>query len=167
MRPVLGILLAAASLGAADPVFHHSVTLVSVPASVFDRKTHAVIRDLKISDFVLQDGGDAREIVDVDADAAPLDLVLLLDVSGTMREALASVADRAREALAVLGSDDRAAVMCFGKRTRVTEELTGEFDAAADGVRRAFAAQVGLDTDINQAVWTASDYLHRNGTPGR
>ncbi|HEY1341561.1 MAG TPA: VWA domain-containing protein [Bryobacteraceae bacterium] len=167
MRPLLGIILTAACLGAADPTFRHSVTLVSVPVSVFDRKTHAAIPDLRITDFVLADNGQPRDIVDLDADAAPLDLVLLLDVSGTMRAALASVADRAADALGVLGREDRAAVMCFGKRAQVTEELTGDFDEAASGVRRAFAAQVGLDTDINQAVWAAADYLHRNGGPGR
>jgi hypothetical protein len=84
-----------------------------------------------------------------------------------MREALASLAVAAGDALAALGTGDRAAVMCFGSRNAVTQEWTTDFGAAAEGVRRAFAVRVGLDTDINQAVWAAADYVRRTGGTAR
>ncbi len=148
-------------MAADGPAFRSDVTLVNVPASVYDRKTGAAIRDLQASDFVIYDNGDPRPIAYFDDDSGPLDLVLLLDVSGTMREVIPELAERATEALAYLQPDDRAAVMAFGKRNTIVQPLTGDFAEVVEGIRAVPSVRVGLDTDINQAIWAAADYLHR------
>lgn len=76
-----------------------------------------------------------------------------------MRELLPQVADRATAALSVLQPDDRAAVMAFTKTTALTQPLTADFGAVAQGIRAAMSLRIGLDTDINQALWSAADYL--------
>ncbi|HJT88804.1 MAG TPA: VWA domain-containing protein [Bryobacteraceae bacterium] len=160
--------LSAALLAAAEsPVFRGDVTLVKVEAQVYDRSTRALIRNLQAADFQISDGGQPREIAYFAHDTGPLDLLLLLDVSGTMQEVLPNLAAQAREALGHLGTKDRVAIMAFGKYHTLTQPFTGDFDAAAQGLRHIFDVQVGLDTDINQAVWGAADYLRRSGGTAR
>ena len=48
-----------------------------------------------------------------------MDVLLLLDVSGSMQVHVQRVADAAHEALAVLGNQDRVGIMVFDTRTRV------------------------------------------------
>ena len=159
MRP--GLLLATVFTIGALPVFVRSspaangptirteVTLVKTGVSVYDRNTRAPIHDLGAGDFQVHDEGEPREIVYFGKESGPLDLVLLLDVSGTMRESLPEVSELARSALRALEDGDRTAVLAFGKSTTVTQGLTADREAAASGIRGAFQARVGLDTDIN------------------
>jgi hypothetical protein len=153
--------LCALALAADGPQFQTTLSLVKADAYVYDRQTHAPIVDLQASDFRILDEDQPRDIAYFGNDAGPLDLVLLLDVSGSVLETLPRVADAASDALSVLQLDDRAAVMAFSKKTAVTQRLTGDFDAVAQGIRDATTLRIGLDTDINQAVWAAADYLHR------
>jgi len=63
----------------------------------------------------------------------------------------------------VLDDKDRAAVMAFSRTTALTQPLTGTAEAVAEGIRTATKIAIGLDTDINQAVWSAANYLHAAG----
>ena len=160
---LLALLLVSSSPAADSPTFRADATLVKVETYVFNRKTKAPIADLQASDFVIHDETEPRPIVSFSKASGPLDLVFLMDVSGTMRDVLPSVAATAAGALAHLDRGDRAAVMAFGKRSSITQSLTGDFPSVVEGLRRIFNAPVGSDTDINQAVWAASDYLYRAG----
>ena len=70
---------------AADlPVFRSDVALVRVEAQVLDRDNHP-ITGLGPEDLIVRDGGKLRKIQSVDSEKMPVDLVLLLDVSASMR----------------------------------------------------------------------------------
>jgi hypothetical protein len=156
------------ALASDGPTFRTTLSLVKADAYVYDRQTHAAILDLQQSDFRVLDEDQPRDLVYFGGDAGPLDLVLLLDVSGSVLEILPKIANAASKALAVLQPGDRAAVMAFSKRTVTTQPLTSDFDAVAEGIREATRVRIGLDTDINQALWSAADYLHRStGTSRR
>lgn len=163
------ILAAAVAIGApADSSkFQTTVKLVKVDALVYDRQTHAPITDLTASDFVIMDSEETREIAYFGNEAVPIDLVFLLDVSGSVLEMLPQVAEAATGALSVLQPADRAAVMAFSRKTVLTQPLTSEFPEIAKGIRGTLALRIGLDTDINQAVWSAADYLHEAGGESR
>ena len=145
------------------PTFRSDVTLVKVEAYVYDRNTRAPIHDLHAADFEVYDEQEPREILYFGNEDGPLDLVLLLDVSGSMRDVLLNVAGRAAEALSHLQAGDRTAVMAFGKRLAITQDITPDIRAIVQGIAKASDARVGLDTDINQAIWGAADYLRRRG----
>jgi hypothetical protein len=154
-------------LPAADlPTYSATIKLVRTDAYVYDRQTRAPIVVLQASDFTVSDEDQSRPIVYFADDTGPLDL-LLLDVSGSMRELLPQVAERAATALSVLQKDDRAGVMAFTKTTVLLQPLTADSDAVTHGIRAALSARIGLDTDINQALWAAADYLHQAGSAAR
>ena len=159
--------LAASAIAADAPTFHTTVSLVKADAYVYDRQTHAPILDLQASDFRILDEDQPREIAYFGSESGPVDLLLLLDISGSLREILPQVADSATRALSVLQEGDRAGVMAFTKTTAVTQPLTGDFERVARGIRDATMLRIGLDTDINQALWSAANYLHGSAGPAR
>lgn len=66
------------------PVFRTSVDLVSVAATVRDRRGQ-VVRDLRRDDFEVFDNGVRRPILEfTPSDDGPISLALLVDVSGSM-----------------------------------------------------------------------------------
>ena len=164
---VAASVLSVFAFAADGPSFRTTVSLVKAGAYVYDKNSRAPILDLQASDFQILDEDQPRDIVYFGDDAGPLDLVLLLDVSGSVLEALPQVANAANDALAVLQPGDRAAVMAFSKKTALTQPLTADLDDVADGIRAATRLRIGLDTDINQALWSAADYLHRAGGTSR
>ena len=101
-------------------MFRSETTLVKVEAHVYDRITGQPIRHLQAADFEIHDEDQPREIVYFGSEAAPLDLVLLFDVSGSMRELLPNVAEQAAGALSQLRPGDRVAVMAFAKAWAIT-----------------------------------------------
>jgi hypothetical protein len=161
------IALAALAIPADVSTFRMTVSLVKADAYVYDRQTHAPILDLEASDFKILDEDQPREIAFFGSESGPVDLLLLLDISGSLREILPEMADAASGALSVLQDGDRSGVMAFTKTTAVTQPLTGNLKEVARGIRDAMNLRIGLDTDINQALWSAADYLHGSGGTAR
>ena len=78
------------------PTFRSAVDLVSVAAVVRDKRGRFA-RDLKKEDFVVEEGGARRDIIDFHSDSnAPIRVALLFDVSGSMR--MSSRLEQARQA---------------------------------------------------------------------
>jgi hypothetical protein len=169
MRFRLATAAAACALAfAADPpTFHTTLTLVKADAYVYDRQSHEPMLGLQASDFRIFDENQPREIAYFGDDSGPVDLLFLLDVSGSVLEILPEIADAATGGLSALQPGDRAAVMAFTKTTVVTQPLTPDLSTVGAGIRAATSLRIGLDTDINQALWSAADYLHGAGGTAR
>jgi VWFA-related protein len=143
-------------------VFRSDVSLVRVDAQVVDGGNRA-IGGLRAEDFVLFEEGRPQPIRGFARENMPLDVLLLLDVSGSMRPHVQRIASAADEALRVLGSDDRIAIMVFDRRTRVRlpfrsnpAEVERELQRVID--QEAFNG----GTDITRALLDAADYVRRN-----
>lgn len=149
------------------PTFHTTISLVKADAYVYDRQTRAPILDLQASDFKILDEDQPRELVYFGDESGPVDLLLLLDISGSVQDILPQVADSAVVALSALQEGDRCGVMAFTKTTAMTQPLTGDWKLVARGIRGAMALQIGNDTDINQALWSAANYLHGSNATAR
>src|SRR4026209_1119596 len=81
-----------------SPVFRAGVSLVKVDTQVVDHNGRVVSR-LTAAGFRIYDNGQPQKIAHFGADAEPLDLLLLLDVSGSMHKNLEQMAATARGAL--------------------------------------------------------------------
>lgn len=108
-------------IGAAEgkePVFRSDVTLVRVTAEVVDANSRT-IPSLKAQDFLLAESGQLQQIRYFGNQDMPLDVVLLFDVSQSMRPHLERLAAAAHDALSVLGEQDRVAMMVFDNSSKL------------------------------------------------
>src|SRR4051794_35336975 len=118
MRAVWLAAFAWAALGQETPVFKTAVSLVHIDAEVAAQDGR-ILGDLTKDDFRVLDEGSPQPILHFSAGEDALDLILLFDVSGSMRPKVQEVAAAAREGMQELRKGDRVAVMVFNTRTRL------------------------------------------------
>jgi VWFA-related protein len=154
----------AAAAGSEIPTFKTGV--VNVPVDVQVTQGDMLVRKLRKEDFVITDEGVRQSIVSFAHGTDHRSLLVLLDVSGSMRRYLNQIAGTARDAMRFLQPGDRVAIMVFGKRSELHQEFS---DNLAETARQfAHAIQdhdVGADTAINQAVLDAAHYMDKNAGP--
>src|SRR3954452_17469305 len=92
--------------------FRLDVSLVHVDAEVLT-KDGRIVSGLGIEDFRVFDDGREQKLVSVASEQQPLDLILLFDISASMRPRIQRVAQAARQAAALLRKGDWVAIMCF------------------------------------------------------
>ncbi|HEV2912068.1 MAG TPA: VWA domain-containing protein [Pyrinomonadaceae bacterium] len=97
--------------------------LMRLNASVTDRSGRA-ISGLGPSDFAVFENGKERQIADVAPTNAPFNLVLLLDVSGSVEERIDFIRKAARNFLATVGSQDRIAIISFREDIQIISDFT-------------------------------------------
>lgn len=158
------MVLPAAAQEPGTPVFRAGVSLVKVDVQVTDGRGRT-IPDLTVADFEVFDEGEPRKISYFGREAEPLDVVLLLDVSGSMHRSLRELGDAAQAALGALHEGDRVAVMLFAREAAVQERFTPDFQAVQSGIRQAVGSRgLGSGTAINAAIIEAAKYM---GTEAR
>jgi len=113
--------------------FKSTVSLVRVDVEVADRGRS--ITGLKKEDFVVRDNGAPVALDGIGREEVPLDLILMFDVSGSMRPVVEAVASVAWEALRELREGDRVAVMDFSTRTRTVLPFTTNLRAVERSIR--------------------------------
>jgi VWFA-related protein len=150
-----------------QPLFRAGVALVKVDAQVTDKNGRA-IAGLAQDDFQVFDEGQPQAIAHFGRESEPLDLLLLLDVSGSMRRFLEEMAANARAALAQLHEGDRVGVMFFARRQETKQPLTDAIASAEAAIRDAAKKQdLGAGTTINESVIAAAKYLRGEPQKGR
>jgi VWFA-related protein len=157
--------LAAAGLGAAEEpvVFRSEVALIRVDAQVLDSQNRA-ITGLRREDFVLRENGQIREIRNFATEEIPLDMLLLLDVSRSMRPHIERIGGAANEAVLVLGRQDRVGIMVFDRQVRMRMPLRLGVGDLGDEIERLLREEdFNGGTDITRALYEAGRYLGRNG----
>ena len=112
-----------------------------------------ILTVLARDDFRVFDEGKEQAITDFSAEEQPLDLILLFDISGSMRPNVEAVAAAAREGLEALRAGDRISVMVFNTRSRVVADFSDERNAVERTVREdVLALNFGGGTMIQKAV---------------
>lgn len=127
MKAPLGIalLLSTAPTAAQVPTFSARVETVRVDVLVTDRGQLA--RGLRAANFEVRDEGALQEVTLVSLQQLPLNVVLALDVSESVRsERLQHLQGAADALLRRLKADDRAALLTFSHVVRLRQELTGD-----------------------------------------
>jgi VWFA-related protein len=89
-----------------------SAQLRRVNASVTDRNGRA-IPGLRVVDFAVYEDGSARKILNVTPASEPFNLVLLLDVSGSVEERIDFIRKAARDFLNTASPQDRISIISF------------------------------------------------------
>lgn len=157
------VLVAGLLAGDDEVVFRSDVSLVRVDAQVIDSGNRAITH-LQAGDFVLREGGRVVPIRNFASEDMPVDVLFLLDVSGSMRPHVQRIADASGQALTVLGKDDRMGIMVFDRSTRVRLG----FSSSRQEVQREFDHLLRQErfnggTDITRAMLDGADYVRREG----
>ena len=162
----------------ATPTFRSAVDLVSVAAVVRDHKGRFA-QNLHKSDFIVEEAGTRRDIIDFRADDnAPVRVALLFDVSGSMRLAsrLEDARQSARQVLSALRlgpapaadapAGDEAAVFSFDMNLQSLQPFTTDVGAIELALSRVLPyGQTSLYDAIAQTARRVSE--SRPGDPRR
>jgi VWFA-related protein len=97
--------------------------LARLNASVTDRNGRA-LGGLSESDFTVVENGEERRVRDVSPSTAPFNLVLVLDVSGSVEERLDFIRKAALAFLNTVGPQDRVAITSFRDDVQVISDFT-------------------------------------------
>src|SRR5258708_2563971 len=123
----LGLFLALICLAQESPTFRFDVSLVRLDAEVTDgtRTLHGFHKE----DFAVKDNGQPRHVLYFSQEEVPLDLILLFDISTSMRPNVERVAVSASTALSELRPGDRVAIMTFHGTSRIVAPFSEDLAA--------------------------------------
>jgi VWFA-related protein len=155
------LVLALASSAQETPTFKTRVSLVHVDAEVVGPDGR-ILTGFTKDDFRVLDQGKEQPILHFSAGQEPLDLILLFDISGSMKPQVEGVAAAAREGVQELRDGDRVAIMVFNTQTRLVLPFTRDLARVQESIRSDILSQrFGGGTLIQSAVSDAAKRFMR------
>src|SRR6266849_7760509 len=134
-------------------VIRVNTDLVVFDAQVIDKKTKRVISDLTKADFEVSEDGVKQQISYLTRDELPLSIMLMLDVSGSVRPILHQIRDGARGALQRLKAEDQVAVIAFGTTWELVQDFTKDRSLVSQKIEAATATdRLGRGTFLGPAL---------------
>jgi VWFA-related protein len=138
-------------------VFRGQSELVVLQVAVVDQH-HRFVPDLQVTDFAVFEEGTQQPVTLFASTAAPLDLMLVLDTSASMRGRMEVARDAALKFIRTLKPGDRASVVLFNNTVHLSHVLTGDIAPLEAAIRDA--APTGA-TAVHDAVYIALRELAR------
>jgi VWFA-related protein len=162
-----GCLFFAITLTAASTTFAQEVepgdvikvntNLVVFDVQVFDKKTNSIIGGLTKADFEIADRGIKQKVTYFSHDELPLSIMILLDVSDSVRPFIHRIRDGAVEALRHLKAEDQVAVMAFATSSEMIQDFTADRNLVASQIELATGSdQLGRQTGFAAAMDNAA-----------
>jgi len=146
----------------ADGVYRVSVRLVLVDAQVVEKKRGQVLNSLKQEDFLVLEDGVPQPISAFSQDRLPLSVVLLFDLTDSVRPVLKSLAEGALEALQHLKPEDEVAVMTYAASTQMIQDFTRDRSLAAAAIKKAGKMESPEAAFFNEGIYQASAQLAKS-----
>lgn len=141
-----------------NTVFRSSSALVRIDTQVL--RGGRAVGGLAQTDFLVLDEGQPVPLAAFGRDSAPLQVILLFDVSGSMSKLLLEMATAAEKALASLQPEDQVAVLVFGRRMMPLLDPTSDRRAAARMIQESpLERDVGAGSNLNGAILETLDWL--------
>ncbi|HWN98212.1 MAG TPA: VWA domain-containing protein [Blastocatellia bacterium] len=141
---------AATSGSAAGDAIVLKSALVNLNVSVTNR-SGAAFGNLKKEDFRVAENGESQKVEFFAPTTAPFNLVLLLDLSGSIQDKLEIIKSAAVRFLDVIEPQDRVAVVTFTDQIRVVSELTANRSELKERILAIRRPQGG--TAFYEALW--------------
>jgi Ca-activated chloride channel homolog len=141
-------------------VFRSGASLVAFNVTVTDGKHF--VEGLQPADFAVFEDGVKQDVRFFEATSIPLDLVLLIDTSSSMRDKMPVVHEAALGFLKSLRAGDRGSVIEFSDGVNVVEKLTSDKAALEAAVRKTNARG---GTALNNALYIALKQFGKMSDP--
>jgi VWFA-related protein len=130
---------------------------VLLDAIVAERKTGQLLTTLTPDDFTLEEDGTRQEIRYFSQDKLPLSIILLFDLTDTVRPELKDLGAGAIDVLEHLKPEDEVAIMTFSSTTQMLQPFTTDRQAAAAAIRLSAKGKTKEATFIDEDVYEAAD----------
>lgn len=124
--------------------------LVNLNVSVTNRSGVA-LANLRKEDFEVAENSEPQKIEFFQPTTAPFNLVLALDLSGSIKDKLDVVKSAALRFVEVLGPQDKVAVVTFTDEIRVVSQLTNDREELKRRIKAVDRSQGG--TAFYEALW--------------
>jgi len=136
-----------------DPqaVFRSGANLVALNVTVMDPRKQFV-SGLTQGDFAVYEDGVPQQLRFFEARQVPLDLIVLIDTSSSMRDKMSVVHEAAVGFLKTMREGDRGAVVAFNDGVDVLQTLTPDVQALEQAVR---STQAKGSTSLHNALYIA------------
>ena len=132
-------------------VSEQSPQMMRLNASVTDRNGRA-IGGMKESDFTVFENGEERQVTKVVSTREPFNLVLLLDVSGSVEERIDFIRKAARDFLRTASPQDRIAIISFRDDIQIISDFSSD--------RRMLSQKLeDIDAGGATALWDALGFV--------
>lgn len=143
-----------------EPIVELRSDLVSFTVSVIGPRGER-LRHLTREDFLVYEDGERQQISHFATVDAPVDIVLLLDTSGSMRGELKTVQRAAARFIEQMRPQDRVAIVEFNREAILHQDFTSERKRAIGAVRDLRA---GSATAFYDALAVVADELLRSAS---
>jgi VWFA-related protein len=147
------------------PVYLVDVHVVLVDAQVLSKKARQAARELKKEDFELYEDNVRQQVSSFSQDTLPLSVVLLFDLTDSVRPVLSSLADGALEALQHLKPEDQVTVMTYAASAQVLQEATTDRALAVAAIEKASRMESGEAAFFNEGIFQAAEQLTKGKNP--
>ena len=119
--------------------FNETASVDIVQVNVVVMSGSRFVKGLTKDAFRLLDDKEQRPILGFDPNGAPLELVLAIDVSGSMKDALPDVQEAARTFLKALGPTDKVTVVAFNDSAFTLAPREADLDARLQAIDKLTA----------------------------
>ena len=148
-----------------EAVFRVNVRLVQVDTQVLNKKTRHAARELKKEDFEIYEDNIRQQVSLFSQDTLPLSIVLLFDLTDSVRPVLKSLAEGALEALRHLKPEDEVTVMVYAASTQVLQGATTDRALAVAAIEKASRMESVEAAFFNEGIFQAADELTKSTNP--
>ncbi|HEX4605589.1 MAG TPA: VWA domain-containing protein [Candidatus Angelobacter sp.] len=147
------------------PVFRLDVHEVLVETQVLSKKTRHVVERLKPEDFLLFEDNAPQRLSSFSQDKQPLSVVLLFDLTDSVRPVLKSLGEGALEALQHLKQEDEVTVMVYAASTQVLQKATTDRALAVAAIEKASRMESEEAAFFNEGIFQAAKQLNQGKNP--
>lgn len=144
------------------PVFRSGASIVALNVTVTDGSKR-LVTGLRADDFAVFEDGIQQRVQFFEAADVPIDLILLIDTSSSMRDKMSVVHEAALGFLKTLRPIDRGAVVTFSGNVDITQPFTSDQGLLAETVRRTRAHGA---TALHNALYVALKEFGRSAQQG-
>jgi VWFA-related protein len=151
------------------PVYRVDVHVVLVDTQILNKKTKHATRDLRLDDFEIYEDNVRQQVSSFSQDTLPLSVVLLFDLTDSVRPVLQSLGEGALEALQHLKPEDQVAVMTYSASAQILQEATTDRALAVAAIEKASRMKSDEAAFFNEGIFQAAEQLtkSRNGSSRR
>jgi VWFA-related protein len=132
---------------------------------VLHKKTRQTVTTLKREDFQVFEDNVQQEITSFSQDELPMSVVLLFDLTDSVRPVLKPLAAGAMEALSHLKPEDEVAVMVYAASAKLLQESTTDRALAAAAIEKASRMESSEAAFFNEGIFQAAAQLDKSKNP--